>query len=94
MSPIIDGEIVVPAADGTTDFPVLQNELRGKSTEIVLLAFDLLYLNDRDLRKLPAPQSSDDRQAFKAELAYRAPAFSSSLPHGHIHPASRTLRLA
>jgi bifunctional non-homologous end joining protein LigD len=30
-SAIIDGEVVVPAADGTTDFSVLQNELRGKS---------------------------------------------------------------
>jgi bifunctional non-homologous end joining protein LigD len=27
-SAIIDGEIVVPAVDGTTDFSVLQNELR------------------------------------------------------------------
>jgi ATP-dependent DNA ligase len=27
-SAIIDGEIVVPAADGTTDFSVLQNELK------------------------------------------------------------------
>ncbi len=52
-SPIIDGEIVVPSADGTTDFSVLQNELRGKSTRIVMVAFDLLYLNGRDLRKLP-----------------------------------------
>ena len=52
-SAIIDGEIVVPAADGTTDFSVLQNELKGKSTKIVLVAFDLLYLNGRDLRKLP-----------------------------------------
>ncbi|MGY3529279.1 non-homologous end-joining DNA ligase [Bradyrhizobium sp. USDA 4452] len=52
-SAIIDGEIVVPAADGTADFSVLQNELRGHSTRIVLVAFDLLYLNGRDLRKLP-----------------------------------------
>ncbi|MEH6952621.1 non-homologous end-joining DNA ligase [Nitrobacter sp. NHB1] len=52
-SAVIDGEIVVPAADGTTDFSVLQKELRGKSTRIVLVAFDLLYLNGRDLRKLP-----------------------------------------
>jgi bifunctional non-homologous end joining protein LigD len=51
-SAIVDGEIVVPAADGTTDFSVLQNELKGKSTSIVLVAFDLLYLNGRDLRKL------------------------------------------
>src|SRR6266849_1373811 len=52
-SAIIDGEVVVPAADGTTDFSVLQNELKGRSTRIVMVAFDLLYLNGRDLRGLP-----------------------------------------
>jgi bifunctional non-homologous end joining protein LigD len=45
--------VVVPAADGTTDFSVLQNELKGRSTKIVMVAFDLLYLNGYDLRKLP-----------------------------------------
>jgi bifunctional non-homologous end joining protein LigD len=39
--------------DGTTDFSVLQNELKGRSTKIVIVAFDLLYLNGYDLRKLP-----------------------------------------
>jgi bifunctional non-homologous end joining protein LigD len=43
----------VPSADGTTDFSVLQNELRGKSKKIVMVPFDLLYLNGYDLRKLP-----------------------------------------
>jgi bifunctional non-homologous end joining protein LigD len=52
-SAIIDGEVVVPAADGTTDFSVLQNELKGRSKKIVMVAFDLLYLNGYDLRKLP-----------------------------------------
>jgi bifunctional non-homologous end joining protein LigD len=52
-SAIIDGEVVVPAANGSTDFSVLQNELKGKSTKIVMVAFDLLYLNGYDLRKLP-----------------------------------------
>ncbi len=52
-SAIIDGEVVVPATDGTTDFSVLQNELKGKSSKIVMVAFDLLYLNGCDLRKLP-----------------------------------------
>src|SRR3978361_1952072 len=52
-SAIIDGEIVVPATDGTTDLAVLQNELKGKATRIVMVAFDLLYLNGYDLRKLP-----------------------------------------
>jgi bifunctional non-homologous end joining protein LigD len=55
-SAIIDGEVVAPAADGTTDFSVLQNELKGRSTKIVLVAFDLLYLNGYDLRKLPLVQ--------------------------------------
>jgi bifunctional non-homologous end joining protein LigD len=52
-SAIIDGEVVAPAADGTTDFSVLQNELKGRSSKIVMVAFDLLYLNGYDLRKLP-----------------------------------------
>jgi bifunctional non-homologous end joining protein LigD len=39
-SAIIDGEVVAPAADGTTDFSVLQNELKGRSKKIVLVAFD------------------------------------------------------
>src|SRR6202035_1084031 len=30
-----------------------QNELKGKSTNTVMVAFDLLYLNGYDLRKLP-----------------------------------------
>jgi bifunctional non-homologous end joining protein LigD len=28
-SAIVDGEVVVPSADGTTDFSVLQNEMKG-----------------------------------------------------------------
>jgi bifunctional non-homologous end joining protein LigD len=52
-SAIIDGEVVVPAADGTTDFSVLLNELKGRSKKIVMVAFDLLYLNGYDHRKLP-----------------------------------------
>jgi bifunctional non-homologous end joining protein LigD len=52
-SAIIDGEVIVPAANGVSDFSVLQNELRGKSTKLVLYAFDLLYLNGYDMRKAP-----------------------------------------
>jgi bifunctional non-homologous end joining protein LigD len=52
-SAIMDGEVVVPSADGATDFSVLQNELKGRSKQIVLVAFDLLYLNGYDLRRLP-----------------------------------------
>jgi bifunctional non-homologous end joining protein LigD len=54
-SAIIDGEVVVPAADGTTDFAVLQTVLRaGKASQkLVMYAFDLLYLNGYDMRKAP-----------------------------------------
>ena len=55
-SAIIDGEIVVPAADGATDFSVLQNQLRSKSDKIVMVAFDLLYLNGYARRtRFPEP---------------------------------------
>ena len=52
-SAIIDGEVVVPSASGVTDFSELQHELKGRSTRIVLVAFDLLFLNGHDYRKLP-----------------------------------------
>jgi bifunctional non-homologous end joining protein LigD len=74
-SAVIDGEVVVPAADGTTDFSVLQNELKGQSTKIVLVAFDLLYLNGRDLRKLPLVE----RKAILKKLIEKTPVqFSES----------------
>jgi bifunctional non-homologous end joining protein LigD len=70
---MIDGEVVVPAADGTTDFSMLQNELRGKSTRLVMIAFDLLYLNGQDLRKLPliAATSAARRSSPATRLASR-----------------------
>jgi bifunctional non-homologous end joining protein LigD len=66
-SAIIDGEVVVPDVNGTTDFSVLQNELKGKSTKIVLVAFDLLYLNGYDLRKLPLVERKTHLKKLIAE---------------------------
>src|ERR1700674_1506908 len=68
-SAIIDGEVVVPAANGTTDFSVLQNELKGRSKKIVMVAFDLLYLNGYDLRKMPLI----DRKALLKKLVAGTP---------------------
>jgi bifunctional non-homologous end joining protein LigD len=68
-SAIIDGEVVVPANDGTTDFSVLQNELKGNSDEIVMVAFDLLYLNGQDLRKLPLSERKAVLQKLIAKTA-------------------------
>jgi bifunctional non-homologous end joining protein LigD len=66
-SAIIDGEVVAPSKDGTTDFSVLQNELKGKSTKIVMVAFDLLYLNGYDLRKLPLIERKSHLQKLIAK---------------------------
>jgi bifunctional non-homologous end joining protein LigD len=68
-SAIIDGEIVVPAADGTTDFSVLQNELKGTSDKIVMVAFDILYLNGQDIRKLPLLERKAILQKLIAKTA-------------------------
>jgi bifunctional non-homologous end joining protein LigD len=74
-SAIIDGEVVVPSVDGTTDFSVLQNQLKGKSDKIVLVAFDLLYLNGYDLRKLPLVER---KTLLKKLIAKTAIQFSES----------------
>ncbi|WPJ68027.1 ATP-dependent DNA ligase [Sinorhizobium phage StopSmel] len=55
---IIDGEAVVLDAQGRSDFGLLQQALGGKggtrnAGTAQLVAFDILYLNGRDLRRLP-----------------------------------------
>jgi bifunctional non-homologous end joining protein LigD len=52
-SAIIDGEIVVPGEGGKKDFAVLQKSLRGNARNLVMIAFDLLYLDNVDLRNRP-----------------------------------------
>jgi ATP-dependent DNA ligase len=49
---------------------VLQNELKGKSTSIVMVAFDLLYLNGYDLRKLPLFGTDRIRPLAKIKTAH------------------------
>ncbi|WP_050401580.1 non-homologous end-joining DNA ligase [Bradyrhizobium embrapense] len=89
-SAIIDGEIVAPAADGTTEFSVLQNELRDHSTKIVLVAFDLLYLNGRDLRKLPLKHR---KAALKKLVAGSAIQFSEGFEIDGAEMLAHTCRL-
>jgi bifunctional non-homologous end joining protein LigD len=51
---IIDGEAVVLGANGTADFQALRRELGNKtSAKLTYVAFDLLWLNGKDLRALP-----------------------------------------
>lgn len=51
---VIDGEIVVTRADGTTDFQALQNVLKGiDAGRLTYYGFDLIYLNGYDLSRTP-----------------------------------------
>ncbi|MFT2213060.1 non-homologous end-joining DNA ligase [Rhizobium giardinii] len=55
---ILDGEAVVLDAQGRSDFGLLQRALGRRPAshepgEILVYAFDLLYLDGRDLRRLP-----------------------------------------
>ena len=62
---ILDGELVVEAASGASDFPALQADLAaGRSDRFRYYLFDLLYLDGRDLRKRPLVE----RKAALAEL--------------------------
>ena len=51
---ILDGELVAENAGGAPDFNALQEALAtGRTARLVYYAFDLLYLDGRDLRQLP-----------------------------------------
>src|SRR6185437_4759971 len=51
---IVDGEVVVMQADGTTSFQALQNALQSPDGKPFLYyVFDLLYLQGFDIRPLP-----------------------------------------
>lgn len=55
---LIDGEAVVLDGDGISHFALLQQAMKnsGNGASIVLMAFDLLRLDGRDLRPLPLLQ--------------------------------------
>jgi bifunctional non-homologous end joining protein LigD len=51
---LIDGEIVALDDDGVPEFSALQAALsEGKTSKLIFFAFDLLFLEDMDLRRLP-----------------------------------------
>lgn len=51
---IIDGEMVALDEEGKSNFQKLQNSLKNKNDKALrYYAFDLLYLNGKDLRELP-----------------------------------------
>lgn len=66
---ILDGELVVESASGASDFSALQSDLsEGRSDRFLFYAFDLLYLDDHDLRAVPL----SDRKALLEQLLTEA----------------------
>ena len=57
------------AGEGATDFLALQKELEGPCDKIVMVAFDLLYLDGQDLGALPL----FERKAHLEKLVGRTP---------------------
>ena len=67
---IIDGEVVALDANGAPDFAALQAALStGDTADLIFFAFDLLFAQGRDLRKLPL---AERKQLLKAALESQA----------------------
>jgi bifunctional non-homologous end joining protein LigD len=79
---VIDGEAIVRGVDGYSDFNALHS---GKyNDEVELLAFDILAMDDDDLRDLPLSMRKTNLQ----RLLLRRPAgiFLSDFEQGEIGP--------
>ena len=74
----LDGEIVVPGADGRASFQRLQNAFEaGRDRDIVYFVFDAPFLGGRDLRRLPLAERK--RRLRKRLKDSRAVRFSEDL---------------
>ena len=69
----LDGEIVVPGADGRASFQALQNAFEaGADSKIVYYVFDAPFLDGKDLRQLPLRErKSRLRKALKKTHSVR-----------------------
>jgi ATP-dependent DNA ligase len=52
-SALIDGEIIVQDAKGVSDFAVLRAAIKREPHRLVMFAFDLLFIDGADVRRLP-----------------------------------------
>ena len=53
LSAVLDGEVVVLDNKGKSHFQLLQNYLQNKEGNLIYYVFDILFLDGKDLRKLP-----------------------------------------
>jgi ATP-dependent DNA ligase len=80
-SAVIDGEVIVQDETGRSDLTAVQQTIRWHPERPVFFAFDLLYLNDEDLRDAPLEerreylriiirQSFDGRERDRARIQF------------------------
>ena len=94
---ILDGEVVVQNADGTTDFQKLQNYLKHKKgTPLLYYVFDLPYVNGYNLSNVPLVERKAtlrslvrDHQALVPSIQYSDhvtgsadQVYGAACPHG------------
>jgi len=66
---VIDGEVVALNRDGISDFSALQGALSdGRESALILFAFDLMFLEGRDLRPLPLERRKQELARLLAAL--------------------------
>ncbi|TGT72887.1 DNA ligase [bacterium M00.F.Ca.ET.159.01.1.1] len=51
---IIDGEMIAPEPDGRPNFQAMHSRMTWNAEQLAFVAFDILHLDGRDLRALPA----------------------------------------
>lgn len=80
-SALVDGEVVVEDANGASNFVMLVEALKSRtSSSMLYFAFDVLFLNGRDLRGLPLLE----RKSLLQGLLAKAPAKGSIRYSDHI----------
>jgi len=91
---IIDGEVAALDANGAPDFGALQAALsQGNVDDLVLFAFDLLHLADKDLRKLPLRERKELLKKLLQSQRLRANSLIRFVDHFEA-PASAVLESA
>jgi bifunctional non-homologous end joining protein LigD len=77
----LDGEAVVLDAAGKPDFNALQNAFdRRRTADITFFVFDLLYLNDSDIRKQPVRSRRAVLEELMSQTANPLLRFSEDFP--------------
>ncbi|HEY7765189.1 MAG TPA: ATP-dependent DNA ligase [Aestuariivirgaceae bacterium] len=75
-SALIDGEVIVQDKNGLSDFAALRAAIEGASHRLVMFAFDVLFLDGQDLRRLPLIERRERLSALLPKDPRRAIQFS------------------